>query len=56
MTKIGDLYKLKIDKDGKVKVERDEAKVKSRKPVCARYANKNKTRVVSRGKALSNAR
>jgi hypothetical protein len=48
MSKIGDLYRLQIDKDGKVKVERDEAKVKSRKPVCARYA-KNKTRVAKRG-------
>jgi hypothetical protein len=51
MTKLGDLYRLQIDKDGKVKVERDEAKVKSRKPVCSRYVDKNKTKVVSRARA-----
>lgn len=52
MSKLGDLYKLAIDKDGKVRVERDEAKIKARKPVNARYPS-NKPRVVSRGKALS---
>jgi hypothetical protein len=51
MTKIGDLYKLEIDKDGKVKVARDEAKIKAAKPVCARYA-KNKTRVAKRGEVV----
>jgi hypothetical protein len=49
MTKLGDIFKLKIDSDGKVKVERDEAKVKSRKPVCARYA---KTRFAKRGEVV----
>jgi hypothetical protein len=36
----------------KIRLEDDYGAALARKPVCARYA-KNKTRVVSRGKALS---
>lgn len=54
--RLGDIFKLKFDKDGKVKIERDEAAIKARKPVNKRYA-KPKTRFAKPGeKSLSNAR
>jgi len=48
MTKLGDIFKIEIDKDGKVKVARDEAVIKARKPVNQRYA-KPKTRFAKPG-------
>ncbi len=52
MTKLGDVYKLEVDEDGKVRVQRDEAKIKAKKPVNQRFASK-KTRYAKPGEINS---
>lgn len=52
MTKIGDLYKIEVDKDGKVKVKCDEAKRLAKLPVNQRIAARKskKTKYQKAGK------
>lgn len=54
MSKIGDKFKLKIDPDGKVKVERDEAKTLAKMNVSQRIAarKKPKTRFAKPGERV----
>ncbi len=54
-TRIGDIYDMKVDPDGKVRIQKNEAKRLARLPVnqriAARKTAETKQRFVSRGKA-----
>lgn len=49
MTKIGDKFKLEYDKDGKIRVKRDEAKTLAKLPVNARIARKASKKIRYKG-------
>jgi hypothetical protein len=44
MTKLGDLYKIEVDKDGKVKVARDEAAALSKLNIPQRIKRRKSTK------------